>query len=410
MRILHVLDHSLPEASGYSLRSHSIILEQRKLGWSTFHVTSPRHRSPSDSHESVGELTFYRTAASARRSFVHTPFDFVHTVRQLRRRLRSIIKEVRPDIIHAHSPCSNGLAALGLGRPVVYEMRTLWEDGSILAGRLAEGSLSHKLARALETLVLRRAAAVVTISKGLRTEVLSRGVPVNRVTIIANAVDTDKLSRERCLGDRQSARERFSLRDQYILGYVGSLFPWEGLELLLRALCDVRAQNPDVGLLVVGGGPQENELKEAAGRLGIAEHVIFTGRVSPEVAWQAYDAIDILVYPRLAMRLTEIVTPLKPLEAMAVGKPLIASDVGGHRELVRDQETGVLFRAGNQDALVSAILRVRDDGVLRERLIRDGAKIVREERSWARVVQGYEPVYRSLVSGHQVVSAGVSKT
>lgn len=397
MRILHVLDHSIPEASGYSLRSRSIILEQQKLGWRTFHVTGPKHRSTSRDQESVDGLTFYRTAPSVLRLLAHPRFDFVNTVHQLRKRLRAVIKEVRPDIIHAHSPCSNGLAALGLGPPVVYEMRTLWEDGSILAGRLAEGSPSHKLARALETLVLRRAAAVTTISSGLRAEILARGVPASQVTIIGNAVDSEQLAREGTVSDRQSVKERFALRDRYILGYVGSLFPWEGLELLLRAFRDVRAQASDVGLLIVGGGPQEKGLKEAADRLGISEHVIFTGRVAPEVAQQAYDAIDLLVYPRLAMRLTEIVTPLKPLEAMAVGKPLVASDVGGHRELIEHNETGVLFRAGDQDALVAAILRVQTDAVLRERLIRCGAQAVREERSWANVVKGYEPVYRSLL-------------
>lgn len=401
-----MLDHSLPEASGYSLRTHNIILEQQRRGWSTYQLTGPRQGSSSDDSETVAGLTFFRTASSTPRWIARAPFDFVWTVHRLRRRLRSVVADIRPDVIHAHSPCSNGLAALRLGYPLVYEMRTLWEDGSILAGRLAEGSIAHRVARGLETLVLRKADAVITISDGLRAEVLRRGVPGNHITVVPNAVDAVKLALDPSAADRRSARQRFSIADSHVLGYVGSLFAWEGLELLLRALLVVRAQRRDVGLLVVGGGPQEKELAETAKKLGVTEHVTFTGRIPHKAAIEAYNAIDLLVYPRLPMRLTDAVTPLKPLEAMALGKPLVASDVGGHRELVRDRETGVLFRAGDCNALAAAILDVLSDESLRSRLVERGIQFVRQERSWEKVVESYEPVYRSLIAKTHGTTSG----
>lgn len=396
MRILHVLDHSLPETSGYSLRSHNIIQEQRRLGWSTFQVTGPRHAAAANAVETIDGLEFFRTASRLPKWAARTPFDFVSTVRDLRLRLRAIISQVKPDVIHAHSPCSVGLAALGLGRPVVYEMRTLWEEGSILAGRLAENSFLHRAVRALETHVLRRADAVVSISEGLRAEVIARGISADKVDVIRNAVNSENLSRQH-FGDPSSARRGFALSSAYVLGYIGSLFAWEGIQLLLLALAQLRAQGLDIGLLIVGTGPDERMLQQSSKDLGVADYVVFTGRIAHDAAVRAYDAIDLLVYPRLPMRLTEMVTPLKPLEAMALGKAIVASDVGGHRELIEDGSTGVLFRAGDSGALAAAILRVMEDRELAQRLCADGRTYVREKRTWTAVVRGYEPVYRRVL-------------
>lgn len=398
MRILHVLDHSFPETSGYALRSQSIILAQRELGWSTFHVTGPRQKSPRNSTENVGGLEFIRTSAAMPFWATRAPADFFWGLLRLRRRLRCVIAEVKPDLIHAHSPCSNGLAALGLGRPLIYEMRTLWEDGAILAGRLAEDGLAHRTARALETFLMRRADAVTTISSGLMTEIVARGVAEDRVTVVPNAVDKLRLE-PFSEGERATARRQFPVPGTYVLGYVGSLFPWEGLEILLQGLARLRADSLDVGLLIVGTGPNEAALKATADDLGISNAVRFAGRVSHNMAVKSYAAIDLLVYPRLPMRLTEMVTPLKPLEAMALGKALVASDVGGHRELVTDGETGLLFRAGDPDALAAAVLRVMNDPALASRLRDNGPRHVREHRTWSRVVVGYEPVYRRLLAG-----------
>jgi glycosyltransferase involved in cell wall biosynthesis len=99
------------------------------------------------------------------------------------------------------------------------------------------------------------------------------------------------------------------------------------------------------------------------------------------------------------MKLTETVTPLKPLEAMAMGKLLVASNVGGHRELIRDGETGLLFEAGSASDLVRKVLLAFEDEELRRRIPIRARRFVEEERTWAKGVAGYRPVYERLMNG-----------
>ncbi len=151
-------------------------------------------------------------------------------------------------------------------------------------------------------------------------------------------------------------------------------------------------------MLLVGGGPQEANLKSQAQRLGIDDRVRFIGRVPHAQVQRYYNLIDVLAYPRHSIRLTEIVTPLKPLEAMAQGRIFVASDVGGHRELVRDGETGFLFPAGDAQALartINEVLARRSDW---NRVKRQARRFVESERTWARSAAGYVNVYRRAVA------------
>ena len=156
---------------------------------------------------------------------------------------------------------------------------------------------------------------------------------------------------------------------------------------------------PDTRVLLVGGGAQDALLRRLTEQLGLTKHVVFAGQVPHRDVADLYEAIDLLVYPRLPMRLTDMVTPLKPLEAMALGKLFVASDVGGHKELVRDRETGVLFEAGRADALAECIVSVMEDPILQRRLREQGPGFIERERTWARVVPRYREVY-ARVLGH----------
>jgi glycosyltransferase involved in cell wall biosynthesis len=173
--------------------------------------------------------------------------------------------------------------------------------------------------------------------------------------------------------------------------------------LLLEALPRILATHPRVRVLLVGGGPEESNLKRLANRLAIADSVIFTGRVPHDDVQRYYDLVDVLVYPRLSMRLTELVTPLKPLEAMAQGRVLIASDVGGHRELIRDRETGTLFKAGDVEALAGKVVEVLADQANWPRMRAAGRRFVETERSWARSVGRYRDVYERVAGKAEVV-------
>jgi len=400
MRILHVLDHSIPLQSGYAFRTLAILTHQRRLGWETAHLTSSKHRPVAQLEEEVDGLRFYRTIPSSRLLQRIPVLQQAAVIRDLERRLEEVTGAVRPDILHAHSPALNGIAALRVARrrriPVVYEVRAFWEDGAVDHGTTREGSLRYRLGRQLETQVLKRATAITTISEGLRRDIVARGIPADRVTVIPNAVDVDRFTTT-CPGD-PDLRRRLDVEGKQVLGFIGSYYGYEGLDLLLKALPLILAGAPDVRVLLVGGGPQEHRLQQQAARLGLLDYVRFVGRVPHDRVQDYYRLVDILIYPRLSVRLTELVTPLKPLEAMAQGNLLVASDVGGHRELIRHGDTGILFRAGDVHDLADAalvLLRGRD----RWPTLRAAARsFVERERSWSAVVQRYRPIYERLAT------------
>jgi PEP-CTERM/exosortase A-associated glycosyltransferase len=394
IKVLHVLDHSLPVQSGYSFRSAAILREQRAMGFRTLQVTGPKQGAVDAASQEIDGLSYERTTGAATPIAGLPGGEPLDVIVRLRRRLREVVARERPDLVHAHSPCLNALAALGLGPPLVYEMRSSWEDAAVSTGTTAEGSMRYRLSRALETFVLRRASAVTTICEGLRREIEARGVPSARITVVPNAVDADALAAATPGGGR--ARRERGLEGAFVIGFLGSFFAWEGLDLLIEAMPQVLGRRPEARLLLVGAGVAEPALRSAIDRLGLAREVVFAGPVAHGEVAALYDAVDLLAYPRLPMRLTEMVTPLKPLEAMALGKAMVASDVGGHRELIADGETGLLFRAGDREALAAAILRVIDDPSLAARLRATGPAHVRRHRNWRQSVANYAPVYAAL--------------
>lgn len=401
MRVLHILDHSLPLHSGYTFRTAAILHEQRARGWETLHVTSPRQqRQGADETETADGLLFHRTPFSPGwRSSLPVIGPYLDEMAATARRIEAIARREGCDILHAHSPVLDAIPALQVGRklgiPVVYEVRACWEDAAVDHGSTAEGSLRYRATRALETHALRRADAVTVICDGLRREFEDRGIPADKITVIPNAVSVEDFS----FGTRADPRLRseLGLDGSVVLGFVGSFYAYEGLDLLLEAAARLKQANADIRVLLVGGGPQEQALKAQAARLGLQDRVVFTGRVPHAEVQRYYDQIDVLAYPRHSMRLTELVTPLKPLEAMAQGRIFVASDVGGHRELVRDGDTGFLFPAGKVDALAAAIERALAQRDRWDEMRRRGREFVEKERTWAHSVGRYAPVYERLL-------------
>ena len=400
MRILHVLDHSIPLHSGYTFRTLAILREQRKLGWQTFHVTSPKHTATRDSEETVDGWHFYRTLVPGGGRKLPGLGEF-ELMRQFERRLRAVAQMVEPHVIHAHSPVLNAIPALRVGRelgiPVTYEVRAFWEDAAVDHGTTSEGSLRYRLTRRMETHALRRAAHVFTICEGLRGDIVARGIAAEKVTVIPNAVDIERFEPGGAPDDALKAQ--LGLAGCTVVGFIGSFYAYEGLDLLLAALPALLARSPALRVLLVGGGPQHDALKAQAGALGVADKVVFTGRVPHDQVQRYYDLVDVLAYPRHSMRLTELVTPLKPLEAMAQGRLLVASDVGGHRELIRHGETGWLFDADDTGALAQAIADLLAQRDRWPALRAAGRAFVERERNWARSVGRYRPVYEALAVG-----------
>jgi PEP-CTERM/exosortase A-associated glycosyltransferase len=399
MRVLHVLDHSIPLHSGYTFRTASILREQRALGWETFHVTGSKHQGGNDLREETADgLHFYRTPKS-QGAFAKLPIlNQLEVIQGLEKRLIEIIPQIKPDVLHAHSPCLNAIAALRAGRkfgiPVVYEVRAFWEDAAVDHGTSTENGLRYKLTRGLETYALKRANAVTTICEGLRRDIVERGIPANKVTVIPNAVDIDKFA----VGGEadQDLKRQLGLHGHRLIGFIGSFYAYEGLDVLLRAVPALSARAPDLRVLLVGGGPQDANLRQLAKDLGIADKVVFTGRVPHDQVQKYYDLLDVLVYPRLSMRLTDLVTPLKPLEAMAQGRILAASSVGGHRELIDDGKTGILFAPDDPAALASKVGDLLDAQSTWPALRLAGRAYVETERNWPVSVARYKNIYGQL--------------
>ncbi|WP_310565127.1 TIGR04063 family PEP-CTERM/XrtA system glycosyltransferase [Hydrogenophaga sp.] len=399
MRVLHVLDHSIPLHSGYTFRTAALLREQRARGWQTFHLTSPKQGATAQAQETVDGLDFFRTPALAASPSLPV-WNEIRLIRALAQRLEQVVEQVRPDIIHAHSPVLNALPALQVGRrhgiPVVYEIRAFWEDAAVDHGSTREGSLRYRATRALETHAIRRAEHVFTICEGLRADIVGRGIPSAKVTVIPNAVDVEGFQLAQPADPALQAR--WGLQGRTVLGFIGSFYAYEGLDLLVAAMPQLVQQRPDLCLLLVGGGPQEAALKAQVQMQGLTDRVVFTGRVPHAEVNRYYDLIDVLAYPRHSMRLTELVTPLKPLEAMAQGHLFVASDVGGHKELIRHGETGWLFKADDRDALAAAVLDMLAHRDRWPQLRDNGRRFVEEVRNWRNSVAHYEAPYQALLA------------
>lgn len=392
MTILHVLDHSMPVPSGYSFRSRSIVRFQARLGLRPVVLTSPKHGSPLNGVETIDGIPHYRTASVGGR------WSLVREARVMMRmaaRIAAVARAEGARVLHAHSPLLNGLPALWVGRrlglPVIYEARAFWEDAAVDHGTTREGSLRYRLSRRLETALFRRADRVVTICEGMRREIVRRGADPARLVVVPNGVDGEWFQ-PRPRSERLA--HRFGLGGGPVFGFVGSFYRYEGLRFLLDALPALVAAIPGAQLLLVGAGEQERELRDRAAGLGRA--VVFAGQVPHRGVRPFYSLIDVFVCPRRRMRLTELVTPLKPLEAMAMAKPVLASDVGGLKELVQHDATGLLFAAESPGALVAEARRVGRDPDFRAAIGRAALDFVTRERAWTPLVARYSRLYSEL--------------
>ena len=473
MKILHILDHSLPLHSGYAFRSQNIFREQRKRGWQPVIVTSPKHeeswKGPWQKEEQIEGFHYYRTGPVSHNGL---PFEAeIRLMAALGRQVMEVAKLEKPDILHAHSPVLNVVPALWVGRklkiPVVYEIRAFWEDAGVDHGTYTEDAIKYRLVRAVESWVCRHADHVTVLCDGLKQELTKRGIPANKISVVYNGVSPDDFAHSQ--PDAELAKA-WNLDGKKVIGFIGSFYRYEGIDLLVDAFARLSSSHADLVLLLVGGGEMEKELKEQIKRLNLpvdfqinnfkmmcnlnpqslaqsapgraaipARHrsrqaghlpasarpwqagreaqprrtgsgeaggrnpqyhnrVIMPGRIPHDRIPRVYALIDILAYPRYSMRLTELVTPLKPLEAMAMGKALVASDVGGHQELIWHGETGLLFPAGDSKALAASLQELIKDDALRHRLECHGPTWVRKHHTWEKTTSVYEDIYAKALA------------
>jgi len=396
MKILHILDHSIPLHSGYTFRTREILKNQQSLGLETYHITSPKQGNNNACKETVDDLIFYRTEPPTGFISKLPFFNQLTIIPKLKDRILNVSEEVKPDIIHAHSPALNGLAAILAGKkaniPVVYEIRAFWEDAAVDHGNCKEGDLRYKLTRAMETYVVKKAHAITTICDGLKQDLIKRGIKEEKITLIPNAVNLKNFA----LITEKSSQilERYHLKNSFVIGFVGSFYHYEGIDILIKALAVIKKTGLDIKVLLVGGGSQQSKIVNLIETLNLQDRVILTGRVPHHEVKDYYSVMNVTALPRKSMRLTELVTPLKPLEAMALGIPVLASDIGGHRELIKHNINGYLFEADNEQALADMIISLFNDHSSFAKIVKNGRDFVENIRNWKVSVSNYPAVYQ----------------
>ncbi|MCB1162625.1 glycosyltransferase [bacterium] len=408
-RVLHLLYNSEPDHNGYAIRSRYILQGQRDLGWQVSATTGPFQgaRWSEGSRESREGILYHRLRLPGtdrrrgrlgwRRFLVFAQKAVLD--RLLAGRVAAILRDARPALLHAHSPAFNlNLARRAARRagvpalPVVYEVRGLTEETESLVGNTRSGGWLYRKKRRVEERAMAAADAVVTLGEGMRADFVARGIPSDRLFLMPNGVDTQAL--QPVAPDPARARG-LGLTPGHVLGFVGSMGRLEGLPWLVEQLA---ALPEPWRLLLIGDGQDRPRLLALARELGVEDRILAPGSVPHAEVADWYALLDFVVLPRLSLRVTELVTPLKPLEAMAAERVVLVSDIGGHRELVLPGVNGLLFSRDDAAAFRATLEALAADPARRQALAASARRWVEAERDWRRLLEGYAQVYAAAAA------------
>lgn len=310
----------------------------------------------------------------------------------------------RAELIHAASNHITALPALiaarRLGIPFVYEVRGLWEITEAATNPSWMNSERYELAKLLETIVATNADHVLSITDHVSVELVKRGVVPARVTTLPNAADEYRFAP--LPKNAELIREYGIGSDDIVVGYAGSLVEYEGIELLVEAFNKAVRVQPKLRLLIIGSGPSEQDVIRVVHNSEFSDRILVLGRISAPDVPKHLNIMDIVACPRLANVITEMVSPLKPLEAFSAGKAVVASSVGPLVDLCGShEERGLLFIPGDSDSLAEALVRLAKDEKLRSRIGRSARSWLSENRTWPIVAKTLNKVHCSVKSQHR---------
>jgi len=404
-RVAYYLAQSLPHhSSGYAIRSHWLLKGLRDKDWDVHGIA--RFGYPNDRYDFLGasmvaseadvDGLVYRFAPD-RRGFRGLNEQDYHD-----RAVATLVRqcaELRPALIHSASNYQVGLAgtaaARGLGIPSIYEVRGLWHMTRASKQPEYEDSDHYRLTQQFEVQAAKNADHVFAITGAIRDILVADGVPAGKITVLPNAVNVEQfVPRE----PDQALADELGIHDKTVIGFVGSFADYEGLDYLLEAARELRDElGPVFHLLLVGDGAAYRDLRVLAKKLGIEDLLHMTGRVPHDQVPRFYSLIDVAVFPRKGVRVCEVVSPLKPFEAMAMGKAVIASDVKALAEIVDHERTGLLHCKDDASSLRDQLRRLIEAPELRATLATSGRAWVLEHRSWAKITDIIDSTYRRLL-------------
>ncbi|MCF2570852.1 glycosyltransferase family 4 protein [Brevibacterium sp. UCMA 11754] len=401
---LHVLTNSLPHTrSGYAYRSHAILTTLQDAGHLVAAVTRPSYpvtigRMSSGPVETVDGVDYLRQVPLRP---LPTPTARLSDQANW---IAAQAQERGAQIIHTTTHYVNGLAtrsaAQSAGLPWVYEVRGVLEETWAAAGgtpaerATRRASQRFELMRAKEIEVATAADAVITLGETMREHLIAGGVPEKSITLIPNSVSESVVAADTSRAPAE-VRAGFGLPAAGVwVGTAASIVGYEGLDILVDAVILARAQGTDLRLLIAGDGVALPELRERAAVLG--ENAVFTGRVSQSEAIQYQLGLDVIVVPRKNEQVCQLVTPIKPIEAMGLGRPVIISDLPALNELV-PESAGLRVAPGDTSSLAEALSELACNDSARTRFGKNGRNHVLATRRWKDIGQRYGQVYSQLM-------------
>lgn len=401
MKVLHILYQSHPNISGSSTRTRDILTNQKNINLIPVAVTSPFQKGVETNNgvEEIFGVKHYRTYSGNQNEEVKEDRNNIiikmkkfFRILSFKKEILKVVNKEEPLVLHAHAMFFCAYPAIRIGKklklPVIYEIRSLWEERRMdSAPNNILRKIEYRILKYIETYCMKKATQIIAINENLKQDIIKRGISAEKISVVGNAVDIEFIEQQK----KKILQEK---RDKLSFGYVGSISPIEGLPYLIQLFKNKFLNNQ----LIIYGKGKESEIENLKQLINGVKNIQYRGVIDRNEVYKAYENIDVIVNPRVKLKITDAVTPLKPLEAMALGKIVIASDVGGMKELIENDKTGFLFEADNINSLEKCILKViKLSEEETQNIIDQAIKLIHTERIWLINVKKYKNLYKKSI-------------
>jgi len=410
IKVLHIIPKPTYLNSGSGIRSKNILNHQKTFA-KPVAIVSPMFDPedfPTKNPILIDGIKYYHYLE--KRIFVKKLYDLRVTRalttflnrKEFPKYIYEIAKKEKPNIIHSTSPYTNGLSALSVAEifniPFVYEIRGLSDYIIESPAKANRNDIRIAYRKRLENYVLRAANSIITLSKASKEDICKRGIKANKISIVPNGINRDFLGYTK--PDISALLNRYKITNNKIkIGFIGSLKAVEDVITLLDAIYILKKQQIDnITLIIIGEGPMFSYFNKHTENIGIQEMVRFIGQVPHSEIKKYYSMLDIFVIPRVKNRMTETISPLKIIEAMGIGIPVVGSDVGGISEIITDGVNGFLFKSQNPKDLAKVLKKLIKNEDLRKKVAHRAKIWVQQNREWKNLIETYRSVYENLLN------------